>query len=84
MRFFKLASNFGTPSKCVGYSISRNRYTHDDQMPMKRQSYNSKSQRFSRHKDRDRFRQERHTLEREKVADRNSKRCVHDASYRSA
>lgn len=52
-------------------------------MPMKRQTYNSKSQRFSRHKDRDRFRQERHTLEREKVADRNSKRCVHDASYRS-
>lgn len=44
-------------------------YATDD-IAMKRQP-NSRNQRFSRHQNKDRLRQERHTVERERVADRS-------------
>lgn len=50
------------------------RYATDD-MAIKRSSYNNKSQRFSRHRNRDRLRQERHTVERERV-ERSPRRCI--------
>lgn len=51
------------------------RYGTDDNPAIKRNSYN-RSQRFSRHKNRDRFRQERHTVERERVSDRSQRRLA--------
>lgn len=51
-----------------------NRYTDD--LGSKRNSYNNRNQRFYRHRNMDRMRQERHTLERERNADRSSKRFV--------
>lgn len=53
------------------------RYATEDNMALKRQSY-SRSQRFSRHRNRDRLRQERHTVERERVDDRSPKRFAHN------
>lgn len=49
------------------------RYGGDDAIS-KRNS--SRNQRFSRHRNRDRFRQDRHTLERERVAERSPRRFV--------
>lgn len=49
------------------------RYGNDDMGAPKRHSYNtSRNQRFSRHRNRDRLRQERHTIE----ADRAPQRCA--------
>lgn len=49
------------------------RYGGDDAIS-KRNS--NRSQRFSRYRNRDRFRQDRHTLERERVVERYPKRFV--------
>lgn len=47
------------------------RYANDDIGTTKRHSYNTnRNQRFSRHRHRDRLRQERHTIESERVPQR--------------
>lgn len=54
-------------------------YATDD-LGAKRHSYN-KNQRFNRHKNMDRMRQERHTVEREKIAERSSRRFVMNCRF---
>lgn len=50
------------------WRIAAFRYGNDDSATTKRHSYNtSRNQRFSRHRNRDRLRQERHTIEAERI-----------------
>lgn len=52
------------------------RYANDDNVGMKRHSYNSnRNQRFSR-RNKDRLRAERHTVERERIAERSPRRFL--------
>lgn len=55
-------------------NVNSNRYARED-LAIKRNSY--RNSRFYRHRNMDRMKQERHTLERERVAERaSSKRFV--------
>lgn len=54
-------------------SNNRCRYVAENAMTKR---HSNRSQRFNRHKNKDRFRPERHTVERERMADRSPKRFV--------
>lgn len=61
---------------CQLFRFSRYAVNERDNFESKRHSAYNRSQRFSRHRNRDRFRQERHTVERDRNVDRMPRRPV--------